>query len=113
MGRKKSRMSEEDIVEMYDLATTQLKEDRAAIDDVYNELRDYVRDHVTRYIECGEVLAKLADLRMKQTAQVIDVFKIIEKSVPTEEFNSFSTEELQVIDERIKQDTKVGKKGGP
>lgn len=99
----KKRLTEEDIVELYDLATTQLREDRESINDLFDELRSYVRDHATRYVELGEVLAKLADLKMKQTGQVVEVFKTIEKAIPKEEFSTLSVADLDHIDKEIKK----------
>lgn len=101
---ERKRLTEEDIVELYDLATTQLKEDREAVNDLFDELRNYVRDHATRYVELGEVLAKLADLKMKQTGQVVEVFKTIEKAIPKEDFSSFSPADLDAINKAIKEE---------
>ena len=104
MGSKK-RLTEEDIVELYDLATTQLTEDRADINSLFSELRAYVKDHPTRYIELGETIAKLADLKMKQTGQVLDVFKTIEKAIPKDEgFGGLTEADLKLINKGIHGD---------
>jgi hypothetical protein len=105
MSRKK-RLTEEDIVELYDLVTTQLGEDRAAVNDLYEELRAYIKDHPSRYVELGEVLAKLTDLKMKQTGQVLDVFKTIEKAVPKDEFGALSEADVDFINKEINKEKK-------
>ncbi len=70
MSKKPHR---EDLMRVYEDAVRQLGEDRASILDVFNELREFVREDPHKYADFGEVLAKLADLRIKQTAQSIKI----------------------------------------
>lgn len=97
-----SNFSREDVSELFNLVQTQLHEDREAINDLFEEVREHVREHPARYIDIGEVLAKLADLKIKQTGQVLDAFKVVEKIAPKEDFGELSEEDLVLIDEELK-----------
>jgi len=96
--------TDEDFDHMYNLVSEQLNEDRESLNELYKELREHVREHPTRYVDMGETLAKLADLRLKQTSQVVDVLKLVEKSTPKGSYTGFSEEELRLIDEKVKDD---------
>ena len=96
-----SSFSKEDVSELFNLVQEQLSEDREAINDLYNELREHVREHPARFIDMGEVLAKLADLKIKQTNQVLDTFKTIQKIAPKEDFGGLNEDDLALIDKAV------------
>ncbi len=96
-----SNFSKEDVSELFNLVQTQLSEDREAVNDLYNELREHVREHPSRYVDMGEVLAKLADIKLKQTAQVLDTFKTVEKIAPKEDFGGLSEDDREMIDKEL------------
>jgi hypothetical protein len=100
----KRRLQEEDVIELYDILSRQLSEDRASLDSILKELRDFVGNEPLRYVDIGETLAKIADLKTKQTGQVIEVFKIVEKAVPDQEIGGLTMEDLELINEKVKTD---------
>lgn len=99
MGKK--IVDENDVMEMYDVIAEQAREDRESILDVFKELRDYVRDAPSRYVELGDVIAKMSDLRMKQTGQLIEVFKTLEKMLPKDDGGSLTDDDFEAIHEAI------------
>ena len=99
-----TRFNEEDVLDLYNRVSEQLNEDRDSINDLYDELREHVKEHPTRFIDLGEVLAKLSDLKLKQTSQVIDVFKAVDKITPEEEFGGLDKNDLDMIDKELKSD---------
>lgn len=102
----KKRLQEEDVAELYDLVSRQLREDRDSINAIFEELKGFVKGSMTNYVDLGEVLAKMSELKMKQTAQVIDVFKTVEKALPDDEMGGFSQEDLDFIAKQTEKDKK-------
>lgn len=99
------KLSKQDVISLFDQVQEQLKEDRESINDIYGELREFVRVNETRYVDLGEVLAKLADLKLKQTAQVLDALKTIDKAVPKDDdFDDFSEGDLDMIHQEISKE---------
>ena len=89
----KKEFSKEDIAEVYEKLTHQLDADRVAIDDAYTELREMIRGQASKWVDCGETLSRFADLRIKQTAQFLEVLKSLEKIVPEDEFDGQLSED--------------------
>lgn len=73
-----------DLTEIYDLLWRQLQQDRELVLTAYNDLKSQT---VTRedYTIQGLVLSKLAELCIKQTAQIVDIVRINQKETVKEE----------------------------
>lgn len=100
----KKEFSKEDLAEVYDKISHNLDEDRSAINNAYDELRNMVRDKPTHWVDCGEVLSRFADLKIKQTGQFIELMKSLEKIVPEDEFDGqLSEDEKNEIDKELKK----------
>lgn len=96
--------SREDVAKLFNLVQEQLREDRDSVNDLYDELREHVREHPARFIDMGEVLAKLSDIKLKQTAQVLDTFKAVDKIAPKEDFGGLDEGDLELINEALNPD---------
>jgi len=96
-----SKLTEEDVSNLYNRVSEQMNEDRDAVNDLYEELREYLRDHPLRYVDLGEILARLADLKIKQTHQVVEVFKVVHKAAPSTDFGGLSAGDLDYIDKKL------------
>lgn len=82
-------LSDEDVSAIYDLAWRQIKEDRDDILKAYNELRNLLSGSMERYAVSGDTLAKFADMRVKQTGQVVELLKIMHKNKESDDGLSF------------------------
>ncbi len=100
------KLEEEDIAALYNRVWEQLNEDREDIKEAYDELRDHIRGHPTRFIELGDTLAKMGDLRIKQTTQVLEVLKAAQKEKPKEDSGAFSKDELDSVRNAIEEKVK-------
>ena len=109
MAKKKRSLEKEDVSELYSQLWEQITEDRTDIKDIYEELRNFVKDHPLRFAELGDTLAKLADLRIKQTSQVLDIVKEAQKAQSKSENESFTADDFESIRAAIE---KQGDKNG-
>ena len=98
----KNRIDEEDIAELYDTVYRQAQQDRDAILDVYNDLKVHCSGSLHAYAASGDTLAKFAELRIKQNAQIVELLKIAQKEKP--EDKGFSSEDYDKIAESIEKD---------
>lgn len=105
-----SNISKNDVSELFNLVQEQLSEDRESLNDLYKKLEKHIGDDRTRFIDLGEVIAKIADLKLKQTAQVLDAFKTVEKIVPKEDFDGFTEDDLATISKGVNKVKKNGNK---
>ena len=90
---------EEDSGEVYSLAWKQFKEDRGDILSTYRELKEMLSGSLEKWAVCGDTLAKFADMRVKQTSQVLELLKMMNKSKTPD--NSLTEEELEKIKKSI------------
>jgi len=106
----KASLGNDDIVRLFDLITQQLTEDRDSINDVFDELREMCRDEPMRFAEMGDTLAKMSELKMKQTAQIIEVMKTVDKAKPKEQedYGPLTEEDRFAIEEAIRDEEKEG-----
>ena len=70
----------DNLMEMYNTLWSQLQEDRELALHAYNDLKSQTTTKEDYAIQ-GLVLSKLAELCLKQTAQLIEVVKINQKEV--------------------------------
>jgi len=98
--RKKSDLGEEDLVQIYDLAFTQSKEDRILLLNAFNSLREIISTNPDRFVVSGDVLAKLGDLLVKQTSQVIELVKVLQKQKEKDEV--LTTSDWEKISDALK-----------
>lgn len=98
---KKSDLIDEDVVAVYDLAWSQAREDREEVLSVYRELRSLVSGSAEKYTLSGDTLAKFADIRIKQTAQIIELLKILHKNKQADE--SLTDADLERIKSEIEE----------
>ena len=98
----KSDLTEEDLVELYDLAWSQFKEDRDIVLNLYKDLHGLVEKNPERYAVSGDTLGKYAELLTKQTSQVIELLKIVQKQKDKDE--SLTPEDLESISRAIQDD---------
>ena len=96
---KKQRVEAEDLVELYDLVWSQFKEDREAAKTIYEDLKAHLKNDPHMYEDCGDTLAKYADLMIKQTGQVVELIKLASKKHQAD--GSLSEDDLQAIEEEI------------
>lgn len=92
-------VQDEDVGAIYDLAWRQLKEDRDDILGAYHELRGLLSGSMERYAVSGDTLAKFADMRVKQTGQVVELLKIMHKNKEADDGLSF--DDFEKIKESI------------
>jgi ribosome recycling factor len=92
---KKTDLTEEDLMELYDLAWRQFKEDRELIVELYTDLKTIVKSNPERYALSGDTLGKYAELLTKQTAQVVELLKVVQKQKEKDE--SLSAEDYEQI----------------
>lgn len=97
MGNNKS----DNVSELYNLVWSQVQEDRADILSTYQELKVMLSGSMEKWAVCGDTLAKFADMRVKQTAQVVELLKILKKEKDSDE--SFTEEELEKIKNSINE----------
>lgn len=95
----KSDLIDGDVIEIYDLAWSQAREDREIVMDLYKDLRVLVSGSAERYAVCGDTLAKYAELLTKQTGQVIELLKIVHKNKQSDE--SLTEAEIDKITQSI------------
>lgn len=98
----RSKIEDEDVVELYNLAWSQFKEDREAIMGLYNELKAHVQENKERYAINGDTLAKYAELLTKQTGQVVELLKITQAQKEKDE-EDMTPEEIEYIAKEIKE----------
>lgn len=97
----KNRIEAEDLEALYDLAWGQFKEDRDAVKEIYEKLREHVFDHPTsRFEENGDTLAKYAELMVKQTSQVVELIKLAHKKHQKD--GALNEDDLKFIHEEIR-----------
>lgn len=76
MSRK---LTDEDLVDLYERCLSQFAEDRTAIKDLYKDLRAVVATDPHYWTNFAEPLGKYAELSVKQTAQMIEILKLAQK----------------------------------
>lgn len=88
----------QDLTEIYDQLWRQLQEDRSMIMVAYNDLKSQT---VTReeYVMQGLVLSKLAELCIKQTAQLVDVVRINQKETTSKDIDLDAEDKKDVFKE--------------
>ena len=99
MTKNKTDLTEEDLMEIYDLAWSQFKEDREIIVELYKDLKEIVKANPERYALSGDTLGKYAELLTKQTAQVVELLKVVQKQKEKEE--SFSADDWEKVSKAI------------
>ena len=99
MPVKKFDITDEDLLALYDLIWGQLKEDREIILNSFKDLREIVGKSPERYAVSGDTLAKLAELLTKQTAEVVELLKIVQKERDDDE--SLSELDISKISDEI------------
>ena len=98
----KEQIKKEDLVEIYDLAWKQLKEDREEILQTLKTLKELTRSDMQGMAVLGDNLVKLTEVMIKQTAQVVELIKVAQRD-KDEESEQLSSEDLNYINEEIKQ----------
>lgn len=98
MSEKKPTIK--DLDSLCDKALDQLQEDRTAIIEQYDALRAILTERPEQYAISGDTLAKYAELRLKQSAQLIEIMKLAAKKNPENE--ELSDEEVASIYKEIK-----------
>lgn len=99
----KKILTQDDIVELYDKLTTQSSEDRVVVNELYKELHDYVTESPLHMVDVGEHLTKIVDLKIKQTGQLLEIIKIIQKSISdADDLSPLSEEDMMYIDAQVK-----------
>ena len=100
MSKQKKKDTDETIAEIHDLIWDQFKEDRESIKTVYDEIK-LAANNVERLVVLGDSLTKAAELMTKQTAQVIELLKIVEKKKEKQDDEGLSKEEIEAIYKNI------------
>lgn len=96
----KKDLNSKDIIDIYDWAWRQCKEDREEILEQYKHLRDHVKASPDmRYPINGDTLAKFAELLTKQTAQILEMLKIANKDKQGDD--SLSADDFKFIQDQI------------
>ena len=93
---KKAKIDAEDVAELYDTAYRQSQQDRDDIIEAYNDLKANLSGSLHAYAATGDILAKFADLRIKQNAQIVELLKIAQKEKPKED-DGLSAEDYDSI----------------
>jgi hypothetical protein len=99
MPAKKFDITDEDLLALYDLIWGQLKEDREIILNSFKDLREVINKSPERYAVSGDTLAKFAELLTKQTGEVVELLKIIQKERDDDE--SLSELDISKISDEI------------
>ena len=86
-----------------DLLWRQFAEDRRELNEIYQDLKNTVKGSPESYAVSGDTLAKYAELLLKQTAQVLDFSKAIQKIIKSDD--SISPEDLEEINSQIEKDS--------
>ena len=81
----KSDLIDEDVIKVYDVTWRQIAEDRRAVVAAYDQLHNLMGDSVEKWAISGDTLAKFADMRVKQTGQLVELLKIIHKNKQDDE----------------------------
>jgi hypothetical protein len=89
------------IADVYDHLWGQLTEDRESIKEVFFELKGLLSGSIERYAVSGDTLAKYGDLLVKQTSQVVELIKVLQKD--KEDTEDLSEEDLRKISEEINE----------
>lgn len=96
---RKSDLIDDDVLEIYDLIWSQSKEDRELVMELYRDLKALVAGNPERYAVSGDTLAKYAELLTKQTAQLVDLLKILHKN--KQQDSALTDEEMDKIKKSI------------
>jgi len=94
---------DENLDSVYDLLWGQFKEDREEIKDLYDDLKTYVKEKPERYAIAGDTLAKYAELMTKQTNQVLELAKLIQKSQSSDN-DAINDADIAAINKALSQD---------
>lgn len=95
----KSDLTDDDLLDVYDLVWSQTKEDREIVMEAYKNLHSLVKDNPERFAVSGDTLVKFADLLTKQTGQIIEIMKILRKDKKSDD--EFTPEDLEAIKNSI------------
>lgn len=99
-----SKENKKTMLDLQDLIWRQMREDRDATKQSYEDLKKLVTN-VQDYAINGLTLSKLIELMGKQTSQIIEFYKILDKN-QEENPSDFSDEELEKIYDEIKKENK-------
>jgi hypothetical protein len=104
--KRKTVISEEDLIDFFQTAKRQLGEDRQKLIQSFEDLKALTNDNRT-YAMNGLTLAKFAELMSKQTGQLIDLLKVVyDKDEQKEGELVLSDEEKQDLYENIEKPRK-------
>jgi len=99
---RKMPLEAEDLDVLYDRIWRQVTEDRDSIKEVFDDLKCHILKDKHLYDENGDTIAKLSDVMIKQTGQLMELIKLAQKS--KEQDDRLSEEDFEKIHEEIKND---------
>ena len=99
----------ESLNEVLDKLWQQFADDRKEVDEIYKDLKALIKGSTLGYEINGDTLAKYAELRIKNTAQILELIKVLKKD--DKGGDTLTPSELNQINEELKKGKKKEEDG--